>query len=210
MDDGIIALFFVAIAFIGLFYLVYWLIKRQKKQLNNQWTILARDLKMNVEIPKSMWSAFINRFPSINGSLNGMPFSCFMYARSAGKSQTYHCTFTMILERTNDKTFRLYKEGFFSKVGKAFGGQDVQVGHDDFDNAYLIKSNDEIFIKRLLNPRIRQLILRKLPKMRGEFSLNNNVLKYDAILMLNTEKNRSEIFETIKIAEELAKEIQKI
>ncbi|MCH2022716.1 MAG: hypothetical protein MK207_09585 [Saprospiraceae bacterium] len=200
----------VIISISGFFYLLYFFIKWQKKKLTNHWTILARDLKMNVDIPKSFWSAFLNKFPSINGLLNGMPFSCYMYARSAGNSQSYHCTFSLVLEQTNNKTFRLYKEGFFSKVGKALGGQDVQVGHDDFDNAYLIKSNDETFIKRLLNPRIRQLILRKLPKMRGEFSLDNNVLKYDAMITLNTEKNRSEIFETIKIAEELAKELQKM
>ena len=137
-----------------------------------------------------------------------MPFYCYMYTRGNGKSQTTYTCFTLGIEYPAGKTFQLYKEGFFSKVGKALGGQDIQLGHTAFDDNYIIKSNDEMFAKRILNSRIRQLVLRKLPQMGGTFSLIENALEYNAITALNNERNREKWEEAIKVAVDLAKEIQ--
>jgi hypothetical protein len=38
--------------------------------------------------------------------------------------------------------FKIYPEGFFSKIGKALGMQDIQIGDDFFDSKYIIKSNN--------------------------------------------------------------------
>lgn len=55
--------------------------------------------------------------------------------------------------------FKIWRRGFFSDMGVLFGMQDIQVGHAQFDNDYIIQANDESKVRALLdNERIRLLI----------------------------------------------------
>ena len=74
----------------------------------------------------------------------------------------------------------------------------------------MIKSNNERFVKQLLNARIRQLFLRKIPNMRGEFSINSNCLEYNEVIMINTESKRKDWQVKIELGYELAKTINEL
>lgn len=55
--------------------------------------------------------------------------------------------------------FKIYREGFFSGLGKMFGMQDIEVGHSEFDRAFVIKGNNPLKVRLLFgNPRIRRLL----------------------------------------------------
>jgi hypothetical protein len=55
--------------------------------------------------------------------------------------------------------FTIYRRGFFSDIAKAFGMQDVVVGHEAFDRDFIIKGTDEAKLRQLfMNDRIRELI----------------------------------------------------
>ena len=55
--------------------------------------------------------------------------------------------------------FTIYRKGFFSDLGKLLGMQDLEVGDSDFDEAFIIKGNDESKVRALFaNPKIRQTI----------------------------------------------------
>jgi hypothetical protein len=55
--------------------------------------------------------------------------------------------------------FTVYRQGFFSEIGKWFGMQDVTVGYEDFDRDFIIKGNDEGKLLQLFsNQKIRELI----------------------------------------------------
>ncbi|MCU0491002.1 MAG: DUF3137 domain-containing protein [Chloroflexaceae bacterium] len=55
--------------------------------------------------------------------------------------------------------FKVYRKGLFSDLGKLLGMQDIQTGDQSFDDAFIIKGNDEAQVRRLLhNPRLRRLI----------------------------------------------------
>lgn len=59
----------------------------------------------------------------------------------------------------NGICFTIYRQGFFSKLGKLFGMQDVDVGDAAFDKAFVIKGNDESALRLLFaNETIRRLI----------------------------------------------------
>ena len=45
----------------------------------------------------------------------------------------------------------IYKEGFFSSIGKLFNMQDIQINDHNFDHSFIIKGNDEAKIKQLLS-----------------------------------------------------------
>jgi hypothetical protein len=62
--------------------------------------------------------------------------------------------------------FTLYRKGFFSDLGKLLGMQDIEVGDPEFDEAFIIKGNDESKVRDLFaNPKIRQMIQAQ-PKIR--------------------------------------------
>ncbi len=55
--------------------------------------------------------------------------------------------------------FQISRAGFFTGLGKLLGMQDIEVGHLDFDQAFVIKGNDEAKVRRLFaNRRIRHLL----------------------------------------------------
>jgi len=62
--------------------------------------------------------------------------------------------------------FTIYRKGFFSVLGKLLGMQDIDVGDPEFDEAFIIKGNDESKVRDLFaNPKIRQMIQAQ-PKIR--------------------------------------------
>jgi hypothetical protein len=64
--------------------------------------------------------------------------------------------------------FKIYRKGFFSDLGKLLGMQDIEVGEPEFDEAFVIKGNDEERVRDLFaNPKIRQMI-QDQPKIRLE------------------------------------------
>jgi hypothetical protein len=55
--------------------------------------------------------------------------------------------------------FTIYRKGFFSDLGKMLGMQDMEIGEPEFDDAFIIKGNDEFKLRKMLGDRkIRQLI----------------------------------------------------
>lgn len=55
--------------------------------------------------------------------------------------------------------FTIYRKSIFSEIGKLFGMQDVEVGYPEFDNAFIIKGNDESKLRSLFNnAKVRDLI----------------------------------------------------
>jgi hypothetical protein len=70
---------------------------------------------------------------------------------STGKSAVTYTRFRVAFKNRSDFQLKLSKEGVFSKIGKALGGQDIEVGDELFDEQFRIKSNDEDKARRLLN-----------------------------------------------------------
>ncbi len=62
--------------------------------------------------------------------------------------------------------FTIYRKSVFSDLGKLLGMQDIEVGDPEFDEAFIIKGNDEGKVCGLFaNPKIRQMI-QDQPKIR--------------------------------------------
>ena len=59
----------------------------------------------------------------------------------------------------------IYREGFFSPLGKALGFQDIHTGDHYFDEEFIIKGNSEKQIRRLLNDERIKKLLRWQPKV---------------------------------------------
>jgi len=49
--------------------------------------------------------------------------------------------------------FKIYREGFFSSVGKLFGMEDLEIGDPFFDDSFIIKGNNQQKLIQLLSDR---------------------------------------------------------
>lgn len=81
------------------------------------------------------------------------------YTVSTGKSSTTYTRMRAPFVDNDRFYFKIYRHGVFSEIGKAFGMQDIAVGYPEFDDNYIIKSNNEATVVKLFtNQRIRELI----------------------------------------------------
>jgi hypothetical protein len=89
------------------------------------------------------------------------------HTTSGGYGSTYSTSTTYTRMRaayvSNDGLwFKINRRGWFSELGKLFGGQDIQVGDPEFESNFIIQGNDETKVRQLFtNARIRDLILQQ-------------------------------------------------
>lgn len=78
---------------------------------------------------------------------------------SASYQQAYTRVRAPFIPR-DDLKFSVYRKGLLSSIGKLFGAQDIVVGDPVFDDAFIIKGNDEYKIQSLFSSdKLRKLIL---------------------------------------------------
>lgn len=90
----------------------------------------------------------------------------YSYTVGYGKSrQHYHQTITRMQSPVlNLPAFFLFPETFFSKVGKLFGGADINFAESpQFSKKYILRGADEAAIRALFTPALRQFFESQLP-----------------------------------------------
>lgn len=81
------------------------------------------------------------------------------YTVSTGKSSVTYTRIRAPYINRDDFAFKIYRKHVFTGIGKAFGMQDVTVGHPVFDQDFVIQGTDEKKLKMMFDHGgIRQLI----------------------------------------------------
>lgn len=81
------------------------------------------------------------------------------YTVSTGKSSITYTRMRVPFVNIDNFYFKIYRTGIFSGIGKMLGMEDIDIGYDEFDEDFVIKSNSEEKVKQLfLNKSIRDLI----------------------------------------------------
>ncbi|GAB3547245.1 DUF3137 domain-containing protein [Spirosoma fluminis] len=81
------------------------------------------------------------------------------YTVSTGKVTTTYTRMRAPYVNKDGFWFKIYRNGFFSGIGKWLGMQDVELGYPEFDEQFIIQGNDEDKLRLLFaNPKIRALI----------------------------------------------------
>lgn len=89
------------------------------------------------------------------------------YTVSTGQATTTYTRIRAPYVNRDGIRFKIYKSGIFSEMGAALGMQDIEVGSPEFDEAFVIKGNNEEKIKELF----KSLQLQKLMLMQSRFHL---------------------------------------
>ena len=79
---------------------------------------------------------------------------------------------------SKDYRLTIYNESYTSQMGKLLGLKEVQIGDDDFDNTFYIRTNSKIFTIDLLTNKIKGKLL-SLKVVWPTFSLQQKQLLFD-------------------------------
>lgn len=81
------------------------------------------------------------------------------YTVSTGKSSTTYTRMRAPFINFDNFYFKIYRSGIFSELGKMLGMEDIDIGYEDFDENFVIKSNSVDKVRELFsNESIRALI----------------------------------------------------
>ncbi|MBL4577465.1 MAG: hypothetical protein JKX74_03275 [Flavobacteriales bacterium] len=87
------------------------------------------------------------------------------YTQSSGKSSTTYTRLRVPFINKDNLRFTIYREGFFSSIGKFFGMQDIITGDPYFDDHFIIKGNNVSRIKQLLDSEELKKLMDNQPHM---------------------------------------------
>jgi hypothetical protein len=99
------------------------------------------------------------RAPTVSGAYGGFNVYLYTYTQGSGKNKTTYTSMIVYLPKQTNIHLRVTREGFLSKITKAFGAQDIQLGDPAFDAAYIIKSDTPPFVPEVLDSQIRGAML---------------------------------------------------
>jgi hypothetical protein len=89
-----------------------------------------------------------------------------VYVIHTGKSVIHYTRLRAPYVNPTGFRFKLFREGFFAKIGKSFGMQDVVIGVPEFDDAWVVQGTDEERLRALFST----LDLRTLLRGAGDVS----------------------------------------
>lgn len=132
-------LFFVSILGLAL-GVGYYSRKRQQQA----WSDLAAQTGLTFEA-----GGYFGPAPRVTGAYRGHTLTLDTFTRGSGKSRTTYTRIVLFVNNAANIYLTLYQESVFSKIGKFFGMQDIQVGDEEVDRRFIIKGRPENFAASL-------------------------------------------------------------
>lgn len=101
--------------------------------------------------------------PEFTFDQDGVEFS--VCSSAGGKNRPPKTTATAVFELPSDflpiTAITVYRESMFSGIGKSLGMQDIHIGGGgEFDQTFIIKGINELFVREVLNLDVQQTLLR--------------------------------------------------
>jgi hypothetical protein len=94
------------------------------------------------------------------------------YTESTGETHTTYTRLRAPFLNPGGFRFQIHRKSVLSGLGKMLGMQDIEVGDLEFDDAFIIKGNDDGIVRELLaSAEVRQLIAAQ-PRIRLEIKDN--------------------------------------
>lgn len=117
------------------------------------WEELAREIQANY-IDNGFWSG-----DRVEAKIDNWIVVLDTYTVSNGKTSTTYTRMRAPFINLDNFYFKIYRAGLFSQIGKLLGMEDIEIGYKEFDEDFIIKSNNSERVKLLFsNENIRTLI----------------------------------------------------
>lgn len=114
----------------------------------------------------------------VTGLYRGHGLTLDTFTRSSGRHSETYTRIMLSASNPSNLALTIYEEGVMSKVGKALGMQDIQVGDADLDRRFIIKGRPEDAVVNLLaSGSLRQ---RLLDARSLNLTLNGDQVRFEA------------------------------
>jgi len=178
----------------GIWYLIQRNMKSQREALEK--FAASKGLKVGKSDLSSLSS------PTIYGDYKGFKYSFReektgpdVHVHVGTRDHHHHHHSFMVIElllppgSCSTHNLHIYQEGFGAALEKAVGVQEVQVGDQEFDSTFMIKSNTPEKIGKILTPELRQNLLK------GKHMINMYVSGTRIFYKKRTDKIRYNIYD---------------
>ncbi|BDS12244.1 hypothetical protein [Aureispira anguillae] len=212
MSDELIGIIVIILACVLVGAVVYKLFKViEGKKLGNFQKIANQYSSLRLEKDKQgKYGA--KRGPILLGILEEKEFVGYTYVTGAGK-HSVHWTAFKLKHGLNLEGYelKLVNEHFLRKIGKRLGTvNEVELGVQEFDQRFLIQSNNLSTSRNLLNKQTRDKML-SIPKMYfGEIVITNTELSYKLPYQLVNDKIYTEFEKSLDIGLLLLRALKRI
>lgn len=169
----------------GLFFaVIFAVIYFSRRAREKAWRELAESLGLTYE------SGGFLGLSRVTGTYHGHSLTLDTFTRGSGKSRTTYTRIVLFVNNQATAYLALYEEGVFSKIGKFFGMQDIQIGDEELDRRFIIKSRPENFAASLLLAGgLRQKLLETRPL---NIELDGRELHFEQVgVLMNVDYLRS-------------------
>jgi len=127
-----------ALIFVGVIVLVVAIAYFRRQARQRAWSELADRTGLTFE--SDGWFGTSR----VTGVYRGHQLTLDTFRRgSSGKNSTTYTRIVLFVNNQSNLYLALYHEGVFSKIGKFFGMQDIQVGDIELDRRFIIKGKPE-------------------------------------------------------------------
>ncbi len=178
---GVIAV----ISVLGLLYL-----HKSDRTASNNTDELAKKLGLTFD------KGSLTSEPSLKGTYDGIPVVVQSIVTGSGTALIYNTMYTVTVNGPHiPLDLVVYREGWASRIGKAFGGEDIQLDDSELDKAFIIKGSSQndarLFFAR---PNVKSCFL-NMSSEGDNFRLENQTLAIELPhrLIEETERLQSHI-----------------
>lgn len=133
------------------------LIRNYNRKVRQGWTEAARRLGGTYDPKVGPW---YRRTSHLNAVVDGQSILIDHYTVHTGQTTITYTRCAAPVDFAGDLELKIYEKGFFSKLGEGLGTQDVKTGDVAFDDAFMVKANDEARARAWLTPDVRAAITR--------------------------------------------------
>lgn len=164
------------------------------------WALNQSAIQKNNKKAQTAWAC-------LRGSREGRSMQMRTIARSHGRESVTYTTFSLQLNRKLPATFQITREGFGSKWDKFFGAKEVEVGVADFDDQFMVRTDNEPWLLDILDQQTQKELLAVSQVLEGELSLKDGCLTYDEATDFATDDCRKRFEKIIQMVWSLANRI---
>ncbi len=183
--ETVIIILLEMVFFVGVFGWIFL----SRRARDKAWRELAESAGLTFEPGGFLGS------PRVTGTYRGHTLTLDTFTRGTGKSRQVYTRIVLFVNNQENAYLALYQEGVFSKIGKFFGMQDIQVGDEDLDRKFIIKSRPENFAASLLL--IGNLRQRLLESGSLNIELDGRELHFERIGVLTNQENLRSVFDLL-------------
>lgn len=179
---------------------------RQNRKISNRnWDYFVRYAEtFRIRIDKPEIGFFTSAMPQFMGDYGNVRLDIRSERRSSGKHTHYYTVINIYLRGANEFQVKVVKQGLLQKIGKALGMQDIITGNEEFDQKFILKSNDEERARQIFDFRFTNEFLAIENQLRGRIRLKNNSIHYEEMLRLDSENHLQRMIAITHVCVKLA------